>query len=88
MRENVIIGFVTMSVCLTIQCVVVGALGDLLVFLEKGAMEIASRYQLSDYVSNMVTGIILSIGRGFPLQISPHCPSGGRPAGTTLQGSW
>lgn len=31
----------------------------LLVFLEKGAMEIASRYQLSDYVSNMVTGIII-----------------------------
>ncbi len=31
----------------------------LLVFLEKGAMEIASRYQLSDYVSSMVTGIIL-----------------------------
>ncbi|GAP41657.1 ABC transporter permease [Flexilinea flocculi] len=32
---------------------------SLLVFLEKGAMEIASRYQLSDYVSNMIIGIIL-----------------------------
>ena len=31
----------------------------LLVFLEKGAMEIASRYNLSDYVSSMLTGIIL-----------------------------
>ena len=31
----------------------------LLVFLEKGAMEIASRYQLSDYVSSMVNGISL-----------------------------
>ena len=31
----------------------------LLVFLEKGAMEIASRYNLSDYASQMITGIIL-----------------------------
>lgn len=31
----------------------------LLVFLSKGSMEIASRYNLSDYVSNMITGIIL-----------------------------
>jgi lysylphosphatidylglycerol synthetase-like protein (DUF2156 family) len=33
--ENLIIGFVTMAVCLAIQCVVVGALLDVLVFLEK-----------------------------------------------------
>ncbi len=31
----------------------------LLVFLEKGAIEIASRYNLSNHVSNMLTGIIL-----------------------------
>ena len=31
----------------------------LLVFMEKGAIEIASRYNLSDYVSSMLTGIIL-----------------------------
>ena len=31
----------------------------LIVFLEKGAIEIASRYNLSDYVSSMITGIIL-----------------------------
>ncbi|MBR6812515.1 MAG: ABC transporter permease, partial [Oscillospiraceae bacterium] len=31
----------------------------LLVFFEKGAIEIASRYNLNDYVSNMITGIIL-----------------------------
>lgn len=31
----------------------------LLVFLEKGAAEIASRYNLSDYASKMITGIIL-----------------------------
>ena len=35
MGENLIIGFVTMAVCLAIQCVVVGALLDALVFLEK-----------------------------------------------------
>ncbi len=31
----------------------------LLVFLDKGAIEIASRYNLSNHVSNMLTGIIL-----------------------------
>lgn len=31
----------------------------LLVFMEKGAIEIASRYNLNNYVSNMITGIIL-----------------------------
>lgn len=35
------------------------AISALLTFLEKGAMEIASRYQVNDYVSNMVIGIIL-----------------------------
>ena len=31
----------------------------LLVFLDKGAVEIASQYGLNDYVSSMITGIIL-----------------------------
>lgn len=31
----------------------------LLIFLEKGAVEIASRYNLNDYVSNIITGILL-----------------------------
>jgi simple sugar transport system permease protein len=31
----------------------------LLVFLEKGSIEIASYYQLNDYASEMITGIIL-----------------------------
>ncbi len=31
----------------------------LLVFLEKGSIEIASQYQLNDYASEMITGIIL-----------------------------
>jgi len=31
----------------------------LLIFLEKGAIEIASRYNLNDYASSIITGIIL-----------------------------
>ena len=31
----------------------------LLVFLQKGAIQIASRYNLNDYASNIITGIIL-----------------------------
>lgn len=31
----------------------------LLIFLEKGAIEIASRYQLNDYASQIITGILL-----------------------------
>ncbi|HPS82452.1 MAG TPA: ABC transporter permease, partial [Candidatus Limiplasma sp.] len=31
----------------------------LLVFLEKGAIQIASQYNLNDYASEMITGIIL-----------------------------
>ena len=34
-------------------------ISTLIVFLEKGAIEIASRYDLSDYVSSVITGIIL-----------------------------
>ena len=35
------------------------AIALLLVFLEKGAIEIASRFDLNDFVSQMITGIIL-----------------------------
>lgn len=35
------------------------AVAALLVFLEKGAMQIASQYNLNDYASQMITGIIL-----------------------------
>ncbi len=35
------------------------AISLLIVFLEKGAIEIASQYNLNDYVSSMITGIIL-----------------------------
>ena len=39
--------------------ILMAAISALLVFLEKGAQEIASKYQLSDYVADMVKGIIL-----------------------------
>jgi simple sugar transport system permease protein len=35
------------------------AISTLLVFLEKGAVEIASQFDLNDFVSEMITGIIL-----------------------------
>ncbi len=35
------------------------AISSLLVFLEKGAVEIASQFDLNDFVSEMITGIIL-----------------------------
>jgi simple sugar transport system permease protein len=35
------------------------AISLLLVFLEMGAKEIASKYSLNDYASKMITGIIL-----------------------------
>lgn len=38
---------------------IMAAVSAFLVFLEKGAMQIASQYQLSDYISNVVKGIIL-----------------------------
>ena len=35
------------------------AISALLVFLQKGAIEIASQFDLNDFVSEMITGIIL-----------------------------
>lgn len=50
----------------------------LLVFLEKGAMEIASRYNLNDYASQMITGIILFFILGSEFFISYHLRFGGK----------
>jgi simple sugar transport system permease protein len=52
----------------------------LLVFLEKGAMEIASRYSLSDYASQMITGIILFfiLGSEFFINYKVRIRGGGR----------
>jgi simple sugar transport system permease protein len=46
----------------------------LLVFLENGAMEIASRYNLSDYASQMITGIILFFILGSEFFINYRVP--------------
>ncbi len=50
----------------------------LLVFLEKGAGEIASRYNLNDYASQMVTGIILFFILGSEFFISYHVKFGSK----------
>lgn len=44
----------------------------LLVFLDKGAIEIASRYSLNNHVSNMLTGIILFFILGSEFFINYH----------------
>jgi simple sugar transport system permease protein len=46
----------------------------LLVFLEKGAAQIASQFNLNDYASNVVTGIILFflLGSEFFLEYEIH----------------
>ena len=51
-------------------CALAGAL--LLVFLEKGAIEIASKFKLTDYASDVVKGIILFflLGSEFFIQYS------------------
>ena len=47
------------TICALIASFIMAAVSAFLVFLEKGAMQIASQYQLSDYISNVVKGIIL-----------------------------
>ena len=54
----------------------------LLVFLEKGAMQIASQFNLNDYASNVVMGIILFflLGCEFFIQYSVHFRHHGKEA--------
>lgn len=54
-------GFTAIIVCwlAKFNSFIMVLIAALLVFFEKGAIEIASRYNLNDYVSNMITGIIL-----------------------------
>ena len=65
MIENLIIGFVTMAVCLTIQCIVLGAMLDLLVLLEKRNMirhnQIGMSLLLVVLMLVMVAGNIIQI---------------------------
>lgn len=66
MSENLIIGFVTMVVCLSIQCVVVGALLDALVFLERKGL---IRQKLVG-VSSLIVAVMLVMMAGNLLQIT------------------
>lgn len=66
MSENLIIGFVTMAVCLAIQCVVVGALLDALVFLEKKGL---IRLTLVG-VSSLLVAVMLIMLAGNIIQIT------------------
>ncbi|MEE4602422.1 MAG: ion channel, partial [Desulfobacteraceae bacterium] len=66
MGENLIIGFVTMAVCLTIQCIVVGALLDALVFLEKKGL---IRLTLVG-VSSLLVAVMLIMLAGNIIQIT------------------
>ena len=66
MGENLIIGFVTMAVCLAIQCVVVGALLDALVFLEKKGL---IRLTLVG-VSSLLVAVMLIMLAGNIIQIT------------------
>ena len=54
----------------------------LLVFLEKGAMQIASQFRLNDYASNVVMGIILFflLGSEFFIQYTVHFRHHGKEA--------
>ena len=66
MGENLIIGFVTMAVCLAIQCVVVGVLLDAIVFLEKKGL---IRLTLVG-VSSLLVAVMLIMLAGNIIQIT------------------
>ena len=66
MSENLIIGFVTMAVCLAIQCVVVGVLLDAIVFLEKKGL---IRLTLVG-VSSLLVAVMLIMLAGNIIQIT------------------
>ena len=54
----------------------------LLIFLEKGAQQIASQFRLNDYASNVVTGIILFflLGCEFFINYTVHFRGHGKEA--------
>ena len=66
MSENLIIGFVTMAFCLAIQCVVVGALLDGLIVLEKRGV---IRLTLIG-VSSLLVAVMLMMLAGNIIQIT------------------
>ena len=66
MGENLIIGFVTMAVCLAIQCVIVCALLDVLIILEKRGL---IRLTLIG-VSSLLVAVMLIMLAGNVLQMT------------------
>jgi len=66
MTENLIIGCVTMAVCLSIQCVIVGALLDALVFLEKRGLIRNTLFG----VSSLLVAVMLIMLAGNLIQIT------------------
>ena len=62
MSGNLIIGLVTMAVCLAIQCVIVGALLDALVFLKKRGM---IRHTLTGVSSLLVAVMLIMLAGNF-----------------------
>jgi len=58
MGGNLVIGFVTMAVCLAIQCLIVGAMLDGLVFLEKRGM---IRHTLIGVSSLLVSSMLIML---------------------------
>ena len=59
-RATLIVQVLTENFLYTFLGGIVGLLFSfLLVFLQKGAIQIASQFNLNDYASNIITGIIL-----------------------------
>ena len=66
MSENLIIGFITMTFCLGIQCVVVGILFDILLVLEKKQMIKTTLFGMS----SLLVAVMLTMLAGNLLQIT------------------
>jgi len=66
MGENLIIGFITMAVCLSIQCVVIGAMLDAIIVLEKRGIIRLTLFG----VSSLLVAVMLMMLAGNLVQIT------------------
>ena len=66
MGENLIIGFITMAVCLSIQCVVIGAMLDAIIVLEKRGIIRLTLFG----VSSLLVAVMLMMLAGNLIQIT------------------
>ena len=66
MGENLIIGFITMAVCLSIQCVVIGAMLDAIIVLEKRGIIRLTLFG----VSSLLVAVMLIMLAGNLIQIT------------------